>query len=69
MLLLLLLHLLLFSLLFPGTTGGILMLAFLVDMIVWYKAGSLSLADEEVPPADDDEMKSMTEKLKPETCV
>lgn len=30
-----------------GTTGGILALAFIVDMIVWYKAGSINFVDEQ----------------------
>lgn len=30
-----------------GTTGGILFLAFIVDIVVWYKAGSISFAVEQ----------------------
>lgn len=30
-----------------GTTGGILLLAFLVDLVVWYKAGSINFVDEQ----------------------
>lgn len=29
-----------------GTTGGILLLAFIVDLVVWYKAGSINFSDE-----------------------
>lgn len=32
---------------FAGTTGGILMLAFVVDIVVWYKAGSISFVEEQ----------------------
>lgn len=31
---------------FAGTTGGILMLAFVVDIVVWYKAGSINFVEE-----------------------
>lgn len=31
---------------FHGTTGGILLLAFMVDLVVWYKAGSINFSDE-----------------------
>lgn len=30
-----------------GTTGGILILAFVVDIVVWYKAGSISFVEEQ----------------------
>ncbi|XP_011496966.1 PREDICTED: solute carrier organic anion transporter family member 3A1 isoform X2 [Ceratosolen solmsi marchali] len=36
-----------FRMFFHGTTGGILALAFIVDMIVWYKAGSINFVDEQ----------------------
>lgn len=35
------------SLSLAGTTGGILVLAFVVDIVVWYKAGSISFAEEQ----------------------
>ncbi|CAB3375266.1 Hypothetical predicted protein [Cloeon dipterum] len=35
-----------FRVFFHGTTGGILLCAFLVDLIVWYKAGSISFVEE-----------------------
>lgn len=35
------------SCLFVGTTGGILVLAFIVDLVVWYKAGSINFVDEQ----------------------
>ncbi|KAL7306068.1 hypothetical protein TKK_0001527 [Trichogramma kaykai] len=35
-----------FRMFFHGTTGGIMALAFIVDLIVWYKAGSINFVDE-----------------------
>lgn len=32
---------------FAGTTSGIFFLAFVVDIVVWYKAGSISFAEEQ----------------------
>lgn len=32
---------------FTGTTGCILLLAFVVDIVVWYKAGSISFVEEQ----------------------
>lgn len=32
---------------FAGTTGCILLLAFVVDIVVWYKAGSISFVEEQ----------------------
>ncbi|XP_008478683.1 solute carrier organic anion transporter family member 4A1-like [Diaphorina citri] len=58
-----------FRVFYHGTTGFILLLAFFVDTIVWYKAGSINFADEETNTPEDDEMQAMTEKIKPETCV
>ena len=29
-----------------GTTGGIMAVAFIVDMLVWWKAGSINFVDE-----------------------
>jgi hypothetical protein len=34
------------SIVCAGTTGAILLCAFFVDLIVWYKAGSISFAEE-----------------------
>ncbi|XP_043261616.1 solute carrier organic anion transporter family member 74D isoform X2 [Colletes gigas] len=36
-----------FRMFYHGTTGGILVLAFVVDIVVWYKAGSINFADEQ----------------------
>ncbi|XP_059480802.1 solute carrier organic anion transporter family member 74D-like [Neocloeon triangulifer] len=43
-----------FRVFFHGTTGGILLCAFLVDLIVWYKAGSISFVEEPVDEEDAD---------------
>lgn len=32
-----------------GVTGAILLCAFFVDVIVWYKAGSIDFVNEQVP--------------------
>lgn len=36
-----------FRMFYHGTTGGILILAFVVDLVVWYKAGSISFVEEQ----------------------
>ncbi|CAL7939812.1 organic anion transporting polypeptide 74D [Xylocopa sonorina] len=36
-----------FRMFYHGTTGGILILAFIVDIVVWYKAGSISFVEEQ----------------------
>ncbi|KAH0946384.1 hypothetical protein HN011_007180 [Eciton burchellii] len=36
-----------FRMFYHGTTGGILVLAFVVDIVVWYKAGSISFVEEQ----------------------
>ncbi|XP_012219777.1 solute carrier organic anion transporter family member 74D [Linepithema humile] len=36
-----------FRMFYHGTTGGILMLAFVVDIVVWYKAGSINFVEEQ----------------------
>uniref|UniRef100_A0A0C9RC20 Solute carrier organic anion transporter family member n=3 Tax=Braconidae TaxID=7402 RepID=A0A0C9RC20_9HYME len=36
-----------FRMFFHGTTGGILLLAFIVDVVVWYKAGSINFVDDQ----------------------
>ncbi|XP_022914735.2 solute carrier organic anion transporter family member 74D [Onthophagus taurus] len=38
-----------FRMFYHGTTGGILLCAFFVDLIVWYKAGSINIAHEQAP--------------------
>ncbi|XP_015587731.1 solute carrier organic anion transporter family member 3A1 [Cephus cinctus] len=36
-----------FRMFYHGTTGGILILAFLVDLVVWFKAGSINFVEEQ----------------------
>ncbi|CAK9807117.1 Solute carrier organic anion transporter family member 74D [Anthophora plagiata] len=36
-----------FRMFYHGTTGGILILAFVVDIVVWYKAGSINFVEEQ----------------------
>ncbi|XP_017881549.1 solute carrier organic anion transporter family member 3A1 [Ceratina calcarata] len=36
-----------FRMFYHGTTGGILVLAFVVDIVVWYKAGSINFVEEQ----------------------
>ncbi|XP_011632839.1 solute carrier organic anion transporter family member 3A1-like [Pogonomyrmex barbatus] len=36
-----------FRMFYHGTTGGILLLAFIVDIVVWYKAGSITFVEEQ----------------------
>lgn len=48
--------------LFAGTTGGILLCAFVVDLIVWYKAGSISFVEE---PAEEEEESANRDELSP----
>lgn len=51
-----------------GTTGGIMLLAFFVDLIVWFKAGSINFADEQTPAPE--ELSPINEKPeKSETSV
>lgn len=47
-----------------GTTGAILLGAFFVDVIVWYKAGSIKFVDEQVP--FEEELHTITGKIKTE---
>lgn len=49
---------------FAGTTGAILLCAFFVDVIVWYKAGSINFVDEQVPY--EEELHTITGKIKNE---
>lgn len=44
-----------------GTTGAILLGAFFVDVIVWYKAGSIKFVDEQVP--FEEELHTITGKI------
>ncbi|XP_063993445.1 solute carrier organic anion transporter family member 74D [Diachasmimorpha longicaudata] len=47
-----------FRMFFHGTTGGILLLAFIVDVVVWYKAGSINFVDDQT--GDDGSAEEMT---------
>lgn len=51
-----------------GTTGAILLCAFFVDIIVWYKAGSINFVDEQVA-VQEEELNPMTGKSRSETSV
>uniref|UniRef100_A0A1B6JRS7 Solute carrier organic anion transporter family member n=1 Tax=Homalodisca liturata TaxID=320908 RepID=A0A1B6JRS7_9HEMI len=57
-----------FRLFFHGTTGAIMLCAFFVDIIVWYKAGSINFVDEQTT-AQDEELNPMTGKSRSETSV
>ncbi|KAG8290019.1 hypothetical protein J6590_092193 [Homalodisca vitripennis] len=50
------------------TTGAIMLCAFFVDIIVWYKAGSINFVDEQTT-AQDEELNPMTGKSRSETSV
>lgn len=56
-----------------GTTGAILLCAFFVDLIVWYKAGSISFVEEPGggSAGNEEELSPMTAATKPhsETSV
>nr|XP_023019008.1 solute carrier organic anion transporter family member 3A1-like [Leptinotarsa decemlineata]XP_023019009.1 solute carrier organic anion transporter family member 3A1-like [Leptinotarsa decemlineata] len=53
-----------FRMFFHGTTGAIMLMAFFVDVIVWYKAGSINFADEQ--GLFEEELHTITEKKKSE---
>ncbi|KAJ8983526.1 hypothetical protein NQ317_012017 [Molorchus minor] len=53
-----------FRMFYHGTTGAILLCAFFVDVIVWYKAGSINFVDEQVP--FEEELHTITGKIKAE---
>ncbi|XP_024085155.1 solute carrier organic anion transporter family member 3A1-like [Cimex lectularius] len=57
-----------FRMFYHGTTGAILLCAFLVDVIVWYKAGSINFVDEQVTEQED-ELNPFTGKSRSETSV
>lgn len=42
-----------------GTTGGILVLAFVVDIVVWYKAGCIKFGEEEREQVTSEEMATL----------
>nr|CAD7200701.1 unnamed protein product [Timema douglasi] len=51
-----------------STTGAILLCAFFVDIIVWYKAGSINFVDEQVP-IQEEELDPIASKTRSETSV
>ncbi|CAH1153796.1 unnamed protein product [Phaedon cochleariae] len=53
-----------FRMFYHGTTGAILLCAFFVDILVWYKAGSINFVDEQVP--FEEELHTITGKIKNE---
>nr|CAD7408463.1 unnamed protein product [Timema cristinae]CAD7430263.1 unnamed protein product [Timema monikensis] len=57
-----------FRMFFHGTTGAILLCAFFVDIIVWYKAGSINFVDEQVP-IQEEELDPIASKTRSETSV
>lgn len=50
-----------------GTTGAILLCAFFVDVLVWYKAGSINFVDEQQP--QEEELNPIAGKVRSETSV
>lgn len=57
-----------FRMFYHGTTGAILLCAFLVDVIVWYKAGSINFVDEQVT-IQEEELNPFTARSRSETSV
>ncbi|KAJ4450343.1 hypothetical protein ANN_01763 [Periplaneta americana] len=57
-----------FRMFYHGTTGAILLCAFFMDIIVWYKAGSINFVDEQVPPQEE-ELNPIAGKARSETSV
>lgn len=51
-----------FRMFYHGITGAILLCAFFVDVIVWYKAGSINFVDEQIP--GEEELHTITNKVK-----
>lgn len=51
-----------------GTTGAIMLGAFLVDVLVWYKAGSINFV-EETATAQEEELNPFTAKSRSETSL
>ncbi|GJQ70012.1 hypothetical protein Trydic_g13370 [Trypoxylus dichotomus] len=55
-----------FRMFYHGTTGAILLCAFFVDVIVWYKAGSINFVDEQAPL--EEELPAIASKPRNENC-
>uniref|UniRef100_A0A0A9ZGZ8 Solute carrier organic anion transporter family member n=1 Tax=Lygus hesperus TaxID=30085 RepID=A0A0A9ZGZ8_LYGHE len=51
-----------FRMFYHGTTGAILLCAFFVDLVVWYKAGSINFVDEAIPEVHEEELSPFTAK-------
>ncbi|XP_034242693.1 solute carrier organic anion transporter family member 74D-like [Thrips palmi] len=46
-----------FRMFYHGTTGAIMLCAFFVDLVVWYKSGSINFVDEQAPtPSQEEEL-------------
>lgn len=56
-----------FRMFYHGTTGAILLCAFFVDVLVWYKAGSINFVDEQQP--HEEELNPIAGKVRSETSV
>ncbi|BES92086.1 Solute carrier organic anion transporter [Nesidiocoris tenuis] len=55
-----------FRMFYHGTTGAILLCAFFVDLIVWYKAGSINFVGETKPEVNEEELSPFTSKTQTE---
>lgn len=61
-----------FRMFYHGTTGAIMLCAFFVDLVVWYKSGSINFVDEQAPtPSQEEELNPITQggKVRSETSV
>ncbi|GLG94986.1 Solute carrier organic anion transporter family member [Gryllus bimaculatus] len=58
-----------FRMFYHGTTGAILLCAFFVDIIVWYKAGSINFVDEPGPNPQEEELNPIAGRARSETSV
>ncbi|XP_067009126.1 solute carrier organic anion transporter family member 74D [Anabrus simplex] len=54
---------------FHGTTAAILLCAFFVDIIVWFKAGSISFQEEQSPSPQQEELSPIAGRAHSETSV
>lgn len=43
-----------------GVTGVLMMGAFFVDIVVWFKAGSINFEDDHQLPIDEEELSQLT---------
>lgn len=43
-----------------GVTGLLMMCAFFVDIVVWYKAGSISFEEDRQLPSNEEELSQLT---------